>query len=70
MKLVAKESIEKYQAVGQTEAGKAVKEEMANDKKKELNQDAKPEKEKLEMKNGFRVSVKIPLNLFCFFPSF
>jgi len=51
MKLVAKESIEKYQAVGQTEAGKAVKEELGNDKKKELKQELKPEKEKVEKKN-------------------
>ncbi|MEO5682525.1 MAG: hypothetical protein ABIQ88_07780 [Chitinophagaceae bacterium] len=51
MKLVTKESVEKYQSVGQTEAGKAVKEEMGNDKKKELKQDVKPEKEKLEKKN-------------------
>ena len=45
MKLVAKESIEKYQSVGKTEA-KAVKEEMGNDKKKELKQEVKPEKGK------------------------
>lgn len=51
MKLVAKESVEKYQSVGQTEAGKAVKEKMGTDKKKDLKQDAKPEKEKLEKKN-------------------
>ena len=51
MKLVAKESIEIYQTVGKTEANLVVKEEMGNDKKKELNQDAKPEKEKLEKKN-------------------
>ncbi|MDB5280683.1 MAG: hypothetical protein JWR61_5638 [Ferruginibacter sp.] len=51
MKLVAKESIEKYQSFGQTEAGKAVKEEMGNDKKKELKQELKPEKEKVEKKN-------------------
>ena len=51
MKLVAKESVEKYQLVGQTEASKSVKEEMGNDKKKELKQEVKPEKEKLEKKN-------------------
>ena len=34
IKLVAKESVEKYQSVGQTAAPKAVKEEMGNDKKK------------------------------------
>ena len=51
MKLVAKESVEKYQSVGQIEAGKAVKEEMGNDKKKELKQEVKQEKEKIEKKN-------------------
>jgi hypothetical protein len=52
MKLVAKESVEKYQSVGQTAATKAVKEEVGNDKKKELKQEVKPEKEKLEKKNN------------------
>jgi hypothetical protein len=52
MNLMAKESIEKYQSVGQTEAGKAVEEEMGNDKKKELKLEVKPEKEKLEKKNS------------------
>ena len=51
MKLVAKESVEKYQSVGQTEAGKTVKEEMGNDKKKELKQEVKPETAKVEKKN-------------------
>ena len=51
MKLVAKESIEIYQSVGKTEASMAVKEEMGNDKKKELKQELKPEKEKIEKKN-------------------
>ncbi|MEO8416672.1 MAG: hypothetical protein ABI472_23610, partial [Ginsengibacter sp.] len=50
MKLVAKESIEKYQAVGTT-AAKTVKEELGDDKKKDLKQEVKPEKEKLEKKN-------------------
>jgi hypothetical protein len=50
MKLVTKESIEKYQAVGTT-AAKAVKEELGDDKKKDLKQEVKPEKEKLEKKN-------------------
>jgi hypothetical protein len=52
MNLVAKESIEKYQSVGQAESGKSVEEEMGNDKKKELKQEVKPEKEKLEKKNN------------------
>lgn len=51
MKLVAKESIEKYQSAGQTEVRKVVKEEMGNDKKKEVKQEVKPEKDKLEKKN-------------------
>ena len=51
MKLVAKESIEIYQSVGKTEAILAVKEELGNDKKKELKQELKPEKEKVEKKN-------------------
>ncbi len=50
MKLVDKESLEKYQSVGQA-GTKAIKEEMGNDKKKELKQEIKPEKEKLEKKN-------------------
>jgi hypothetical protein len=45
MKLVAKESVEIYQSVGKTEPSMAVKEEMGNDKKKELKQELKPEKE-------------------------
>jgi hypothetical protein len=51
MKLVAKESIEIYQSVGKTEASLAVKEELGSDKKKELKQELKPEKEKVEKKN-------------------
>ena len=51
MKLVAKESIEIYQSVGKTEVSLAVKEELGNDKKKELKQELKPEKEKIEKKN-------------------
>ncbi len=50
MKLVSKESLDKYQSVGK-EVTKAVKEEMGNDKKKELKQEVKPAKEKLEKKN-------------------
>ena len=50
MKLVAKESIEKYQTVSTT-ATKAVKEELGDDKKKELKHEVKPEKEKLGKKN-------------------
>ena len=51
MKLVAKESIEKYQFIGKAEGGIAVKKEISNDKKKELKQELKPEKERLERKN-------------------
>jgi hypothetical protein len=51
MKLVAKESIEIYQSVSKTDANLGVKEEMGNDKKKELKQDVKQEKEKVEKKN-------------------
>ncbi len=43
MKLVAKESIEKYQGVAGA-AAKAVKEQLEPDKKKELKQEVKPEK--------------------------
>ena len=51
MKLVAKESIEKYQILEQAGASKAVNEEKENDKKKELKQEVKPDKEKVEKKN-------------------
>ena len=51
MKLVAKESVEIYQSVGKTEVSTAIKEEVGNDKKKELKQELKPEKEKVEKKN-------------------
>ncbi|HEY5392870.1 MAG TPA: hypothetical protein VIJ57_12180, partial [Hanamia sp.] len=51
MKLVAKESVEIYQSARKTEASIAVKKEMENDKKKELKQELKPQKEKLEKKN-------------------
>ena len=51
MKLVAKESVEIYQSVGKTEASMAIKEEVGNDKKKELKQELKPAKEKVEKKN-------------------
>ncbi len=47
MKMVAKESVEKYQSVGKTEAGKVVKEEIGTDKKKELSKEQKPGKELL-----------------------
>ncbi len=50
MKLVDKESLQKYQSVGQS-GTMAVKEEMGNDKKKDLIQEIKPEKEKSEKKN-------------------
>ncbi len=46
----AKESLDKYQSVGHT-AANVVKEEIGNDKKKELNKAAKPNKENLEKKN-------------------
>ena len=52
MKLVAKESVEKYQSVGKTEASMAIKEEVGNDKKKELKQELKSEKDKVEKKNN------------------
>jgi hypothetical protein len=45
MKMVAKESIERYQAVSNT-AGKAVKEELETGKKKDLKQETKPGQEK------------------------
>jgi len=51
MKLVAKESVEIYQSVGKTEASMAIKEEVGNDKKKELKQEHKADKEKLGKKN-------------------
>lgn len=51
MKMVAKESVEKYQSVGKTEASKAVKEEVGNDKKKELKPEVKQGKELLGKKN-------------------
>jgi hypothetical protein len=51
MNLVAKESIEIYQSVGKTEASLAVKEGQENDKKKELKQEVKTEKEKVEKKH-------------------
>ncbi|MEP6845223.1 MAG: hypothetical protein ABI861_04440, partial [Panacibacter sp.] len=50
MKLVSKESIDNYQSAG-TVTARAVKEELENDKKKELRQEVKPDKEKLEKKN-------------------
>lgn len=50
MKLVAKESLEQYKA-GVDKGSKAIKEDVAGDKKKDLKQEAKPEKEKVEKKN-------------------
>jgi hypothetical protein len=50
MKMVTKESIDKYQSVGSSVA-KNIKEEMSPDKKKELKQEVKPNKEMLEKKN-------------------
>jgi len=51
MKLVTKESIEIYQSVRGTEANMVVKQEIGNDKKKELKQELRPTKEKIEKKN-------------------
>lgn len=51
MKMVAKESLEQFKA-GIEKGSKEVKEGQENDKKKELKQTTKPEKEKLEKKNG------------------
>ena len=51
MKMVAKESLEQYKS-GIDKGGKAVKEVMANDKKKDLKQEPKAEKAKPEKKNG------------------
>ncbi len=50
MKLVAKESLEQYQSAVQSGA-KVIKEQIDTDKKKEVKQEVKPEKEKLEKKN-------------------
>jgi hypothetical protein len=50
MTLVAKESLSQYQSVSQA-GEKAVKEDLSADKKKDLKEGAKPEKEKLEKKN-------------------
>lgn len=52
MKLVEKESIQKYQSVGKSEASLGVKVELENDKKKELKQEVKPDKEKVEKENS------------------
>jgi hypothetical protein len=49
MKLVAKESVEMYQSIGKTDQS-MVKEDLGNDKKKELKQELKPQKEKIEKK--------------------
>jgi hypothetical protein len=51
MKLVAKESLDQYKS-GIDKGAKVVKEDVTEDKKKELKQETKPEKEKLEKKNG------------------
>ncbi|MDQ2721564.1 MAG: hypothetical protein M3Z26_17640 [Bacteroidota bacterium] len=50
MKLMVKESVGQYQSVSQA-SEKAVKEDLGADKKKDLKQEAKPEKEKLEKKS-------------------
>lgn len=51
MRLVTKENMSHYQAVGQGAAVKAVNEE-GKDKKKELSQEKKPDKQKAEKKNS------------------
>jgi hypothetical protein len=51
MKMVAKESLEQYKS-GIDKGGKEVKQGQENDKKKELKQEPKAEKTKLEKKNG------------------
>jgi hypothetical protein len=51
MKMVAKESLEQYKS-GISKGGKAVKENLGDDKKKDLKQEVKPEKKKLEKKNN------------------
>jgi hypothetical protein len=51
MKLVTKENLSRYQAVGQGAAVKAVNEE-GKDKKKELSQEKKQDKQKVEKKNS------------------
>lgn len=50
MKLVSKEAIGQYQSANQTE-GKATKEELGNDKKKDLKKEIKTGKEKVESKS-------------------
>lgn len=52
MKLVTREGLSTYQSVGKEAASKAVKEEVGQDKKKELTQTPKPEKQNLENKQG------------------
>lgn len=52
MKLVSREGLSAYQSVGKEAASKAVAEEVGQDKKKELTQTNKPEKQKLENKQG------------------
>ncbi len=47
MQLLPREEKEKYQSIGQTGASQAVKEEQGADKKKDLKQEVKPEKESL-----------------------
>ncbi|RTL60107.1 MAG: hypothetical protein EKK37_04495 [Sphingobacteriales bacterium] len=51
MKMVAKESLDQYKA-GIDKGSKEIKEDIGNNKKKDLKQGVKPEKEKLEKKNG------------------
>lgn len=51
MKLVTKEGLSSYQSVGKEPASKAVKEEVGQDKKKDLSKASKPEKQKPENTN-------------------
>ena len=57
MKLVAKESIEQYKSIGHT-GTRDIKEDVAADKKKELKQEVKPDKNKLEKKNSISLLPK------------
>jgi len=51
IKLVPKESVEQYQFAGKSKVASLAAEEVGNNKKKELRQELKPEKEKVEKKN-------------------
>ena len=51
IKLVPKESVEQYQFASKSKVASLAAEEVGNNKKKELRQELKPEKEKVEKKN-------------------